>query len=69
MLRMEQYIIELLEKVSFDNALFRKELIKSRRWLTIEEWTIVKRWVLVNHSDKLDAYTSVKLHTFERSVV
>ncbi|HAH56839.1 MAG: hypothetical protein KUL83_03025 [Lentimicrobium sp.] len=62
---MEHYIIEILEKVSFDKALFRKELMKSRRWLTVEEWSTVKRWVLVNHSDKLDAYTSVKLHSFE----
>ncbi len=66
MLRMEQYIIELLEKVSFDNALFRKELIKSRRWLTAEEWMLVKRWVLANHADKLDAYTSGQLHSFDR---
>ncbi|MDD3742024.1 MAG: hypothetical protein PHX54_00195 [Lentimicrobiaceae bacterium] len=66
---MERYIIEILEKVSFDNTLFRKELIKSRRWLTFEEWTIVKKWVLANHSEKLDAYTSYKLHSLETFVV
>lgn len=68
-INMERYIIEVLEKVSFDNALFRKELVKSKRWLNAEEWLIVKKWVLVNHADKLDAYTSVKLHSLDRMVV
>lgn len=69
MVTMEKYIIELLEKVSFDNALFRKELIKSKRWLNANEWMVVKRWVLLNHSDKLDAYTSAKLHTLENIAI
>ena len=37
----------VLKKVSFDKRLFRKELIKAKRWLRREEVVILKAWCLV----------------------
>lgn len=36
----------VLEKVSFDKRLFRKELIKAKRWLRKEEAFLLKAWCL-----------------------
>lgn len=36
----------ILEKVSFDKALFRKELIKAVRWLKPDEKTLLMMWCL-----------------------
>jgi ACT domain-containing protein len=37
---------EILQKVSFDKSLFRKELIKSRKWLKEEELVKLQAWCL-----------------------
>jgi ACT domain-containing protein len=37
---------EILQKVSFDKSLFRKELIKSAKWLKNEELIQLKVWCL-----------------------
>lgn len=50
---MVDYIIANLLKVSFDKQLFIKELHKSRRWLTIDEWEILTEWVKEFHEDKI----------------
>lgn len=50
---MVDYVIENLTKVNFDKSLFIKELEKSRRWLTIDEWEILIEWVTEFHIDKL----------------
>lgn len=50
---MVDYIIDNLLKVSFDKHLFVKELEKSRRWLTIDEWEILMEWVKEFHHDKI----------------
>ena len=62
---MDSYIIEILGKVSFDPELFRKEFKKSKRWLTAEEWLIVKNWVLTYHSDKVDSSLSTEFHNIK----
>lgn len=36
----------ILEKVSFDKNLFRKELMKAMRWLKPDEKTLLKVWCL-----------------------
>jgi len=36
----------ILEKVSFDKALFRKELAKAVKWLKPDEKTLLKVWCL-----------------------
>ncbi len=48
---MEEYIKDLLNRLSFDKGLFLKELKKARRWLTPEECDSLEAWVLENHSD------------------
>ena len=39
---------KILEKVSFDRALFYKELVKTLRWLKPDEKTLLKVWCLSN---------------------
>lgn len=45
----------VLQGVSFDKALFKKELIKSILWLTQNEVFLLKQWVIKtfsnNHND------------------
>ena len=53
---MIDYIKEILTKVSFDNALFIKELNKSRRWLSNDEWDNLILWVELHHKGKLAHY-------------
>ncbi len=36
----------ILEKVRFDQALFRKELTKAMKWLKPDEKTLLKVWAL-----------------------
>jgi hypothetical protein len=36
----------ILEKVSFDKTLFRKELIKALKWLSPSEKTLLRVWCL-----------------------
>ena len=36
----------ILEKVSFDRKLFRKELLKAVNWVKTEEKTLLKIWCL-----------------------
>lgn len=51
---MQEYFIEILQKVSFDRDLFLKELQKSRRWLKPEEYAIVLKWAYEHYSDKFE---------------
>lgn len=37
---------KVLTKVSFDRKLFRKELLKSKRWLKPKETIMLKAWCL-----------------------
>ena len=46
---MNEYLIEVLTKVSFDKGLFQKELNKSRRWLTTDEWEQLCDWATENY--------------------
>jgi len=39
---------KILEKVSFDRALFYKELVKTLRWLKPDEKMLLKTWCLAN---------------------
>jgi hypothetical protein len=41
---MLKFCQEILEKVSFDRMLFQKELLKSIKWLNIDEAKILKMW-------------------------
>jgi hypothetical protein len=55
----------ILEKVSFDKSLFRKELIKAAKWLKPDEKLVLKVWCLSTFGN---AYREVIMEVF-RSVV
>jgi len=40
---------KILEKVSFDKALFRKELTKAVKWLKPDEKTMLITWALATY--------------------
>lgn len=45
---MYEFSKKVLQKVSFDKALFRKELVKAKKWLKREELIMLKTWCLAN---------------------
>jgi hypothetical protein len=42
----------ILQKVSFDKALFRKELTKAVKWLRPDEKTLLKVWCLATFGNQ-----------------
>jgi hypothetical protein len=46
--KMLRYTEIILEKVSFNKELFRKELEKSIKWLQKEEVVLLKAWVIIH---------------------
>lgn len=60
MLEMSKYI---LKKVSFDKRLFRKELLKSLRWLKKEEALLLKSWCLATFGS---TYANLIKEVFEQ---
>ena len=44
----------VLRKVSFDRNLFRKELLKAKRWLAQEELPVLKAWCLATFAGTHD---------------
>ena len=50
----------ILEKVSFDKTLFRKELVKAVKWLKPEEKTLLMIWCLTTFGHRYrDVITEV----------
>ena len=49
-----KYHKKILQKVSFDLQLFRKELIKAYEYLSIEDQILLKKWVSEFVSNKYD---------------
>lgn len=50
----------ILEKVSFDKTLFRKELVKAVKWLKPEEKTLLMIWCLATFGHRYrDVITEV----------
>ena len=45
---MLKYTETVLQKVSFNKALFKKELHKSLKWLHKEEINLLKAWCVIN---------------------
>ncbi len=52
MVEMLNYTKMILEKVSFNSSLFKKELLKSLQWLTKEEFEELKFWCMITFTDK-----------------
>jgi hypothetical protein len=44
--KMMEFSKQVLQKVSFDPRLFRKELIKARRWVGQSDQLVLKAWCL-----------------------
>ncbi len=44
---------KVLEKVSFDRTLFRKELIKAINWIKPHEKTLLKVWCLATFGNQI----------------
>ena len=42
----------ILEKVSFDKTLFRKELVKAVKWLKPDEKTLLKVWCMTTFGNQ-----------------
>lgn len=55
----------ILEKVSFDKSLFRKELIKAAKWLKPDEKLVLKVWCLSTFGS---AYREVIMEAFKTAV-
>lgn len=53
----------ILEKVSFDKTLFRKELIKAVKWIKSEEKLLLKVWCLSTFGN---AYREIIIEVFKR---
>ncbi|HET6243226.1 MAG: hypothetical protein H0V01_01550 [Bacteroidetes bacterium] len=49
----------ILQKVSFDKLLFKKELVKATRWLKKEELLLLKVWCLATFSQYQDLTSEV----------
>ncbi len=43
---------KILEKVSFDKTLFRKELIKAAKWLKPDEKVMLMMWCLATYGNQ-----------------
>ena len=43
---------KILEKVSFDKTLFRKELIKAAKWLKPDEKAMLMMWCLATYGNQ-----------------
>ena len=54
----------ILERVSFDKTLFRKELLKALKWLKPKEKTLLYVWCLANFS----MYRDVVIEVCRRAV-
>ncbi|MBK9147467.1 MAG: hypothetical protein IPM12_06565 [Flavobacteriales bacterium] len=44
--KMMEFSKQVLQKVSFDPRLFRKELIKARKWVGQSDQLVLKAWCL-----------------------
>ena len=53
---------KVLTKVSFDRKLFKKELLKSKKWLKPKESLMLKAWALATFGH---IYKEVILEVFE----
>jgi hypothetical protein len=59
---MLEFSKKILKKVSFDKDLFKKELLKSTRWLNRKEVLTLKIWALATFSQ----YKNTILDVFDR---
>lgn len=63
--KMMEFSKQVLQKVSFDQRLFRKELIKARQWLDQHEQVVLQAWCLATFGHM---YKDVILEVFQTSL-
>tara|TARA_B100000214_G_scaffold372002_2_gene349405 strand:- start:696 stop:881 length:186 start_codon:yes stop_codon:yes gene_type:complete len=59
---MLEFVKDVLQKVSFDRKLFKKELRKSAMWLNKKEMFALKVWALTTFSQ----YKNVTIEVFDQ---
>ena len=62
---MMEFSKQILQKVSFDRRLFKKELIKARRWLGQHDQLVLKAWCLATFGNE---YKEVILEVFKTTM-
>ncbi len=58
---------QILQGVSFDKKLFRKELVKARKWLKPKERTLLYGWCLTQFGMYRDVILEVYRHTVSKN--
>lgn len=56
---------QVLQKVSFDPRLFKKELVKATNWVSARDQLLLKAWCLATFGHM---YKDVILEVFQRSL-
>ncbi|WKZ65922.1 MAG: hypothetical protein QY325_14270 [Flavobacteriales bacterium] len=63
--KMMEFSKQVLQKVSFDPRLFRKELIKARKWVGQRDQLVLKAWCLATFGH---LYKDVILEVFKSTM-
>lgn len=63
--KMIEFSKEVLQKVSFDRLLFKKELTKARNWLGQQDQLVLKAWALATFGHM---YRDVIMEVFQTTV-
>jgi uncharacterized protein YjhX (UPF0386 family) len=63
--KMMEFSKQVLQKVSFDQRLFKKELIKARRWLGQHDQLVLKAWCLATFGH---VYRDVIVEVFQKTM-
>ncbi len=63
--KMMEFSKEVLHKVSFDRLLFKKELIKARKWVGQQDQLVLKAWALATFGH---LYKDVIMEVFQTTV-
>ncbi len=56
---------QVLQKVSFDSRLFKKELVKARTWLGQHDQLLLKAWCLATFGHQ---YKDIIIEVFQKSL-
>lgn len=62
---MLEFCKKVLEKVSFDQNLFKKELLKAIKWVKVEELEVLRRWCLIKFGN---LYRSLIEDSFKHAI-
>ena len=63
--KMMEFSKQVLQKVSFDQRLFKKELLKARRWVGQHDQLVLKAWCLATFGHM---YKDVIMEVFQTTM-